>query len=116
MLADPPYSKKDAEKYGTKYPNKAKVMRELYSIVSPGGVLVWLDTRRPIYRRNMWDFVGLIALDCGTNRLLRGVFLFTPKKTSFRGRKFWLKFYSPSLKSDVKQDSCLDFLFRSYWW
>ena len=87
VLADPPYSKKDAEEYGTKYPNKAKVMRELHSVVSPGGVLVWLDTRRPIYRRDMWDFVGLIALDCGTNRLLRGVFLFTPKKTSFRGRK-----------------------------
>jgi len=79
IMADPPYSAKDAEQYGTKSPNKAAVMRSVYRVISPDGVLIWLDTSRPIYKKEQWKLSGVIALDCGTNRRLRGVFIFVPR-------------------------------------
>lgn len=79
ILADPPYTTKDAEDhYGYKMPRKNIVMQQIRKVIAPHGVLVWLDIRRPMYRKEEWRWAGTISLDCGTNRLFRGAFLFEP--------------------------------------
>jgi len=79
ILADPPYTLKDADIYGYKMPRKNIVMQEIRKIITNNGVLVWLDLRRPMYRKSEWKLTGTIGLDCGTNRLFRGVFIFEPR-------------------------------------
>lgn len=89
IMADPPYTVADAREYGqympeevrdqgTKMPNKLRVMRECRKVISDDGVLVWLDTRKPMYRKIDWRYSGLIAVDCGTNRAVRGAWIFEP--------------------------------------
>ena len=89
IMADPPYTVKDAREYGrympedirregTKMPNKLKVTSECRKVISDNGVLVWLDTRKPMYRKIHWRYTGLIAVDCGTNRAVRGAWIFEP--------------------------------------
>lgn len=73
IIADPPYSKKDAERYGHPMPNVWKTVRECYEILIPGGYLVWLSTRAPMYSKKQFRLAGLIQLYTGTNRLYRGV-------------------------------------------
>ncbi len=76
ILADPPYRHQDAEKYGTPYPNKRKVIRECHRILEPGGFLIWLDIRCPIWRKDMWDHNGIITIIRSTNNILRAAFWF----------------------------------------
>ena len=76
VLADPPYTPKDAEHYGTKGVNRAKVMRNLRPSVIPGGYLCWLDTVRPMYRRQDWKQVGAIAVLVSTNTRVRCLSIF----------------------------------------
>lgn len=76
ICADPPYSKADAEKYGFKYPNKKMVIRECRKVIKEDGILVWLDTSVPIFRKAEWGLVGMIGLFTGTNRVLRSISIF----------------------------------------
>lgn len=73
VLADPPYTKRDASIYGTSLPTTWKVMRGLYEIVKPGGLVVWLCTSPPLYRKEMWSLKGLIGMHVGTNKVFRSV-------------------------------------------
>jgi hypothetical protein len=73
VLADPPYSKADAEVYGTKVPSSARVMNELYTILESNGMVVWLSTRIPMYKKIQFKLAGIIGLHTGTNRLFRAV-------------------------------------------
>lgn len=75
--ADPPYTKIDAKRYGTKPVNKPKVMRELARIVMPGGHLIWLDTTLPIYRKAEWHHWGVICVQRSTNHRTRLCSIFT---------------------------------------
>jgi len=70
-IADPPYSKADAERYGTSLPNKRLVLREIAKVTRKGGFLLWLDCIVPIYRKLDWDYVGQIALTNGSNKRVR---------------------------------------------
>ncbi len=74
VLADPPYSKADAEKYGTPMVNRKKVMSSLTKIVKPGGYVVWLDTVLPMYRKDEWKLVMEIGIVRSTNHRVRFVF------------------------------------------
>jgi SAM-dependent methyltransferase len=76
IIADPPYSKADAEKYGYPLPNKRIVLREARAVCKPGGFLVWLDLIVPIFRKADWKLRGTIGLHCGTNRKVRVISLF----------------------------------------
>lgn len=76
IVADPPYTPEDAAKYGTKMPVGWKVFRQMRKIVPTGGTVIWLDTRRPMCRKEEWRLAGLISLDCSTNRRIRGVFIY----------------------------------------
>jgi hypothetical protein len=79
ILADPPYDKANAKIYGYPMPNIPKVFREMRKVVNKDALVVWLCTRKPMYSNEDWEWMGTIALDCGTNRLFRGVFLFQPR-------------------------------------
>lgn len=79
VLADPPYSSADAERYGTKMPNRRKVLREIAKVVAPGGNLVWLDTVRPQYRKDEWHAWGLICLVRSTMHRVRLISMFQRK-------------------------------------
>jgi len=75
-IADPPYSPKDAKKYGAKPFLKWRVVSDLTKVVRPGGFLVWLDLMTPIFSKHEWTWVGLITLWTGTNRKVRAVSIF----------------------------------------
>lgn len=75
--ADPPYTKTDAKRYGTKSVNKPKVMRELARVAAVGGHVVWLDTTLPIYRKTEWHHWGMICVQRSVNHRVRLCSLFT---------------------------------------
>lgn len=71
ILSDPPYSKQDAEKYGTPpYPLK-KSFDEFRRILVPGGYLGLLHFYYPPFRRVNWDMKALIGVCTGSNRKMR---------------------------------------------
>lgn len=76
VLADPPYSGEDAERYGTPMVNRNKVVKECAKILHPGGYLVWLDCVLPMYRKDEFKYVGTIGLIRSTNHRFRIVSIF----------------------------------------
>lgn len=76
ILADPPYSITDAEKYGTPMINRAAVLRSLRLVAKTGGHLVWLDTVWPMHSAEEWRACGHIALVRSTNHRVRLVSFF----------------------------------------
>ena len=51
VLADPPYSASDAERYGTMMVNRNKVVRTLSEGLRPGAYLAWLDQVYPMFTK-----------------------------------------------------------------
>jgi hypothetical protein len=76
VVADPPYSRADAIKYGYKMPNARLTLRSAREIIKDDGILVWLDVRVPIFRKLDWKLIGTIGLFTGTNRVIRVISLF----------------------------------------
>jgi len=71
ILADPPYEE-NHEKYSTEKANKKKVVHGCASVIRPGGFLVWLDTRIPIWAKSDgWKLRGTIGLVQSTNCLTK---------------------------------------------
>jgi hypothetical protein len=71
VIADPPYEKKDFEKYGVKPINKARVISDVGEVVNPGTFLAWLDLFYPLYDSKVWGLVAQIAVIIGTGRRVR---------------------------------------------
>lgn len=76
ILADPPYSGEDAEKYGVPLVNRNKVVKECWKVLKPGGFLCWMDMVLPMYSKKEWKRVGEIAISRSTNHRVRAVFIF----------------------------------------
>lgn len=76
ILADPPYSKEDANHYGTPMINRNKVVKECYKILKPTGFLCWLDQVFPMYRKDQFDLIGVIGVIRSTNHRVRCLFIF----------------------------------------
>jgi hypothetical protein len=76
VIADPPYSKKDAKIYGVPLVNKRLALREARKVTEDGGILIWLDLQTPIYRKIDWNLLGMIGISCGTNRAFRVATIF----------------------------------------
>jgi hypothetical protein len=76
VLADPPYSASDAEKYGMKMPSRLVVLRGLHDVVSRGGHVCWLDTVRPMYSAKLWKQVGAVMVLVSTNTRTRCLSIF----------------------------------------
>jgi 16S rRNA G966 N2-methylase RsmD len=76
ILADPPYSSEDAEKYGTPMVNRGKIIARLRDVAQKGGNLVWLDQVWPMHRKNQWRTWAHIGLVRSTNHRMRLVSMF----------------------------------------
>jgi hypothetical protein len=82
IMADPPYSKEDAEHYGRPLCNRNKVLAECHRILSADGCLVWLDQSQPMYSKTYWAWVGVVSVLRSTNHRVRAAFFFRPRKHS----------------------------------
>lgn len=76
IIADPPYTEEDANKYGTCLISRKKVFQQCRKILNKGGNLVWMDQILPMYRKDEWDLWGLIGLVRSTNHRFRVVSIF----------------------------------------
>jgi hypothetical protein len=80
IMADPPYSKEDAEHYGKPLCNRSKVLVECHRLLAQDGYLVWLDQSQPMYSKTYWDWVGVVLVLRSTNHRVRAAFFFRPWK------------------------------------
>ncbi len=75
ILADPPYSVEDAERYRTTMVKRNAVMRAL-SRVGRGTHVVWLDQVLPMYRKDTFTIEAVIGMVKSTNHRFRVVTIF----------------------------------------
>lgn len=75
IVADPPYSNEDANRYGTCMISRNTVVKECYNILEEGGHLCWLDQVLPMYRKSELAWVGAIGVVRSTNHRVREVFI-----------------------------------------
>lgn len=75
VLADPPYSVEDAERYRTTMIKRNKVMKALERLPA-GAHVVWLDQVLPMYRKNRFDQEAVIGMWKSTNHRFRGITIF----------------------------------------
>ena len=75
ILADPPYSVEDAERYQTTMVKRNAVMRALRG-VSPGTHIVWLDQVLPMYRKDAFAIDAVIGMVKSTNHRFRVITVF----------------------------------------
>jgi hypothetical protein len=76
VLADPPYSKVDAKRYGTPPLDRGRAMRAIAQVTRPGGHLVWIDCVWPMHHAQQWATVGRITFIRSTNDRVRLVSIF----------------------------------------
>lgn len=76
VVADPPYSSKDAEQYSTPMINRYRATKALAAVTKPGGYLVWLDTCWPMHSKEQWLTVGRILVQRSTNHRARVLSIF----------------------------------------
>jgi hypothetical protein len=88
ILADPPYSIEDAEHYGKPFYNRKKVFAECRRILTPDGYLVWLDQSQPMFRKDCWALVGVVAIFRSTNHRVRAAFFFQPSVIDPKSSEF----------------------------
>lgn len=76
VLADPPYSNEDAQRYGTIMIKRNKVFGQVVQILELGGHLVWLDQVLPMFRKvemHLWGVIGVVR---STNHRFRVASMF----------------------------------------
>ena len=85
VLADPPYSIEDADRYQTTMVKRNAVLRALRR-VSPGTHVVWLDQVLPMYRKDAFAIEAVIGMVKSTNHRFRVVTVFCrlPEQASAR--------------------------------
>lgn len=71
ILADPPYTAKDAKKYGTPPFRMGRFVKECHRVLAVGGHLGVLHTYFPMTARKDWALVGLIAVVTSFQRATR---------------------------------------------
>ena len=76
VMADPPYSVEDAERYQTTMVQRNVVMRSLAAGMSPGARVVWLDQVLPMYRKVDWAVEAVIGMVKSTNHRFRVITIF----------------------------------------
>jgi len=75
ILADPPYSVEDAERYQTTMVRRNVVMRALQRTAA-GAHIVWLDQVLPMYRKDAFAIDAVIGMVKSTNHRFRVVTVF----------------------------------------
>lgn len=76
VLADPPYSVEDAERYQTTMVQRNVVLRSLAAGMRDGARLVWLDQVLPMYRKDEWAIEAVIGMVKSTNHRFRVATIF----------------------------------------
>lgn len=76
VLADPPYSVEDAERYQTTMVKRNVVMRSLAAGMASGAHVVWLDQVLPMYRKDEWAIEAVIGMVKSTNHRFRMITIF----------------------------------------
>lgn len=76
VMADPPYSVEDAERYQTTMVKRNKVMAALGARLTLGCHVVWLDQVLPMWKKVEFDLVGVIGIVKSTNHRFRVVTIF----------------------------------------
>ncbi len=76
VLADPPYSVEDAERYRTTMVQRNVVMRSLAAGLRPGARVVWLDQVLPMYRKDEWALEAVVGMVRSTNHRFRVMTVF----------------------------------------
>lgn len=76
VMADPPYSVEDAERYQTTMVKRNKVMAALGKRLRPGCHVVWLDQVLPMYRKSEFRIEAVIGMVKSTNHRFRVVTIF----------------------------------------
>jgi len=71
ILADPPYSKEDAKRYGYPLVSRNRVVSEVAKVLRDGGYLIWLDQVLPMFRKTELSFCGAIGVIISTNHRFR---------------------------------------------
>jgi hypothetical protein len=75
VLADPPYSVEDCERYQTTMVKRNTVMAGLGRL-SPGTHIVWLDQVLPMYRKDAFSIEAVIGMVKSTNHRFRVITIF----------------------------------------
>lgn len=76
VIADPPYSASDSEKYETKMIDRRRALAALADVTVPGGHLAWLDVCWPMHSKRQWLTVGRILVQRSTNHRARVLSIF----------------------------------------
>jgi hypothetical protein len=76
VMADPPYSVEDCERYQTTMVKRNKVMAALGTRLTPGCHVVWLDQVLPMYRKDQFCLEAVIGMVKSTNHRFRVVTVF----------------------------------------
>jgi hypothetical protein len=76
VLADPPYSESDANRYGQSMVNRNKVVAALSAGLPTGAFIVWLDQVRPMYSKAVLKNEAVIGIIGSTNARFRVVSVF----------------------------------------
>jgi len=76
VLADPPYSVEDCERYKTTMIKRNKVMDALGLRLKPGAHVVWLDQVLPMYRKDDFAVEAYIGMVKSTNHRFRVITIF----------------------------------------
>jgi hypothetical protein len=75
VLADPPYSVEDADRYQTTMVKRNVVMRALRRL-PVGAHVVWLDQVLPMFRKDAFDQEAVIGMVKSTNHRFRVITIF----------------------------------------
>ena len=76
VMADPPYSVEDCERYQTTMVKRNKVMAALGERLALGCHVVWLDQVLPMYRKDQFCLDAVIGMVKSTNHRFRVVTVF----------------------------------------
>lgn len=71
ILADPPYSEEDANKYGQPLINRNIVLKECEKVLISNGYIIWLDQVLPMFRKDSLFLCGLFGIVRSTNHRFR---------------------------------------------
>lgn len=102
VLADPPYSVEDAERYQTTMVKRNVVMRSLASGMSEGARVVWLDQVLPMYRKDEWAIEAVIGMVKSTNHRFRVATIFQRLNPALRSEDGVEKVQKRPRKSTAK--------------
>lgn len=79
ILADPPYSIEDCERYQTTMIKRNKVVDKLGKALLKDTHVVWLDQVLPMYRKTDFDMQAVIGMVKSTNHRFRVITVFCHK-------------------------------------